>query len=131
MSAALQIRDETTRGEVVARLTLVLPSDRVTAREIIERRVRAEVDAFNRQQENVFHGLVQPSETECVLNGYRMREHRRLDADVQVARACEAFLANGFFMLVGDRQIEALEEEVVVLPGTSVSFIKLLALVGG
>ena len=131
MSAALQIRDETTRGEVVARLTLVLPSDRVTAREIIERRVRAEVDAFNRQQENVFQGLVQPSETELALNGYRMREHRRLDADVQVARACEAFLANGFFMLVGDRQIESLEEEVFVLPDTSVSFIKLVALVGG
>jgi hypothetical protein len=127
----LEIVDETTRGEVLRRMTLVLQSESMTARALIERRVREEVDTFHRQTESVFRGLVQPLETERELNGYRLREHRHLDADAQVARALEAFGRNEFFLLVGDRQLEVLDEEIVLLPGVSVTFIKLVPLVGG
>ena len=38
---------------------------------------------------------------------------------------------NGFFLLVDDRQIEDLDEEVVVTVESTISFVKLVPLVGG
>ena len=42
-----------------------------------------------------------------------------------------AFSRNGFVVLVGDRQIEELDEEVDLRRDTEVTFLKLVALVGG
>ncbi|MER5207152.1 hypothetical protein [Streptomyces sp. NPDC002825] len=47
------------------------------------------------------------------------------------ARAVEAFGRNGFLVLVGDRQIEELDETVTVGPETEVVFLRLVPLVGG
>jgi hypothetical protein len=54
-----------------------------------------------------------------------------LDAAEQRARAVEAFERSGFFVLVDDRQLERLDDEIVVRPETEVRFVKLLPLVGG
>ena len=132
MQLALKIVDETATGEVTAETELVLASQCVTVREIIERRVRDEVARFNgRKAETLFRGLVQPTETEAELNGYRLREPRRLDVETQCAKALKAFRSNGFFMLVNDRQVEELDEEIIVQPDTRIAFVKLLPLVGG
>lgn len=45
--------------------------------------------------------------------------------------ALEAFERNGFILLVEDRQVETLEEEIRVRPDTQVTFLKLVPLVGG
>ena len=130
--SALTLVDETTSGEVLREFTLRLASERVSAREVIERRVRHEVDTFNRRKSReVFEGLVQPNDTEKRLNGYRLKSPRMIDADEQVQKALEAFASNGFFMLVGDRQVESLDEEIVITPDTRVSFMQLVPLVGG
>lgn len=131
MSAALQIHDETSTGQRTATTTLTLASERVTAREVLRRRIEQEVDAFNRAKPEYFQGLVQPTDAERVLNGYRLRKPRLLDPTEQVTSAEAAFANNGFLMLVGDRQVEDLDEEIVVTPGLSVSFVKLVPLVGG
>ena len=132
MQAALRIVDATATGKVMRESSLTLASERVTVREIIERRVREEVAAFNAQRkQTTFHGLVQPTNTEVALNGYRLPEHRPLDADAQCALALEAFESNGFFMLADDRQVERLDEEFVITDDTTVSFVKLVPLVGG
>jgi len=132
MGAALKIVDETPTGEVIRETTLMLASETITVRDLIERRVRDEVAAFNRSKaEQVFRGLVQPSDTEASLNGYRLRKPRQLDADAQCEKALEAFQKNGFFMLADDRQVESLDEEIVVGPDVRVSFVKLVPLVGG
>jgi hypothetical protein len=132
MGAALRLVDERPDGTVVRETVLELASERITAKELIERRVRAEVARFNAQlDETVFHGLVQPTETEAVLNGYRLRKPRLIDADEQCARAIQAFESNGFFMLADDRQVEALDEVIVVTPTGKVAFVKLVPLVGG
>ncbi|SEC66319.1 hypothetical protein SAMN05428939_2942 [Streptomyces sp. TLI_105] len=47
------------------------------------------------------------------------------------ARAVEAFGRNGFLVLVGDRQVEELDETVTVDPETEVVFLRLVPLVGG
>jgi hypothetical protein len=131
VSAALQIHDETSTGQRMATTTLTLATERVTAREVLRRRIEQEVEAFNRAKPEYFRGLVQPTDAERVLNGYRLRKPRLLDAHEQVASAEAAFASNGFLMLVGDRQIDDLDEEIVVTPGLSVSFVRLVPLVGG
>ena len=86
---------------------------------------------YNLSTPEYFRGLVQPTEAEKVLNGYKLRERRKIDWEEQYARAVEAFERNGFFMLVDDRQVERLDEEIELKVATEVSFIKLVPLVGG
>ncbi|MET7616401.1 hypothetical protein [Streptomyces sp. NPDC005408] len=53
------------------------------------------------------------------------------DTDRAYDRAVEAFGRNGFLVLVGDRQIEELDELVDLGPRTEVVFLRLVPLVGG
>ncbi len=59
------------------------------------------------------------------LIGRRMR--RAADRE----RALKAFTANGLIVLVGDRQVTELDEEVEVTADTEVTFLRLIPLVGG
>lgn len=131
MVAALKLYDETPSGERVREFTLQLVSERVTVRELIEARVRDEVRRFNHERSDVFEGLIQPTDTEQQLNGFKLRKRRDLDADRQCETALAAFESNGFFMLVDDQQVESLDDVVFITPATTVSFVKLLPLVGG
>lgn len=136
MSVALTIRDETASGAVYHELPLEFPSERITVRELIRERVYQEVQDFNRHQDQrVFRGLVQPTDTERVLNGhrteYRLNKHRPIDWKTQFDKAIEAFERNGFLVLIDDKQAESLEEEFVVGHDTHVSFVRLTLLVGG
>ncbi|MFI1676300.1 hypothetical protein [Streptomyces sp. NPDC020607] len=49
----------------------------------------------------------------------------------QFERVVEAFGRNGLLVLVGDRQVTDLDEDVVLASGTEVTFLKLVPLVGG
>jgi hypothetical protein len=129
MPVTFDILDETTAGECRGAGTLACEST-TTIREIIRLRVRQEVDRFNRSESEVFQGLVQPEETERVLNGVRPT-HRFLDWEKQYAIAISAFESNGFLVLVDDQQITELDEAVHLQPQTKVSFLKLVPLIGG
>ena len=131
MSTALTIHDETTSGERRQSLTLHLPDPTITARELIRARVFEEVRAYNTALPERFLGLVQPVDTERELNGYKFREQRKLDWHEQSRAALEAFGRNGFLLLVDERQIESLDEEIRVRPETQVTFLRLVPLVGG
>ena len=61
----------------------------------------------------------------------QVREQRKLDWHAQSRAALEAFGRNGFLLLVDERQIESLDEEIRVRPETRVTFLKLVPLVGG
>lgn len=133
MQATLTIRDETTFGfdDNPYFFSLGLASERLTAAELLRERVRHEVEEFNARQPETFRGLVQPTDAERTLNGYRLRARRTLDWEEQYERAVEAFGRNGFILLVDDRQVESLDEVIEVGPDTSVTFLKLVPLVGG
>src|SRR5688572_21058315 len=134
VSATLMIRDETAAGEPVHEFPLEFPSERITVRELIRERVYQEVTDYNfrsRREGGVFRGLVQPTNTERTLNGFKVPKDRDIDWEAQFARAIDAFGRNGFFILVDDRQAEALDEPIVISPSTQVSFVKLTPLVGG
>jgi len=127
----ITIRDETLTGQSIAEHPLDLLTERVTVRELIRSRVYQEVQDYNRRQPETFRGLVQPTDAEQTLNGFRVRNHRQLDWKQQFEKACDAFERNGFFVLVNDRQPDSLDEELTIDPTKTVTFVKLVPLVGG
>jgi hypothetical protein len=134
MSTTLKIRDETTfnlGGDEDRGFTLDVPQERITVRELIRARVYREVRDYNLDRPEYFHGLVQPSDAERSLNGFKMRMRRRIDPERQFELAKKAFYSNGFILLVDDRQVDELEEEIEIRPDTTVTFLKLVPLVGG
>ena len=128
---SVEVVDETTAGETTGGLTLEFLDERVTARELIRARIYQEVSEYNAGLSATFRGLVQPTDAERTLNGFRMREHKRIDWERQFARALDAFMTNGFILLVDDRQVESLDEEILLRHDSKVSFLRLTPLVGG
>jgi len=131
MEAVLRIYDEAPGAGRRPAATLSLASERITARELIRRRVEEEVAAFNAAQDEIFRGLVQPSESERLLNGFRLKKRRVLDPEAQLRVALESFNKNGFVLLFDDRQIDDLDKEIVVTADSAATFLKLVPLVGG
>jgi hypothetical protein len=121
--------DETLSGQRTQAMTLDSLHERTTAREIIRARIWQEVQEFNASgRRESFKGLVQRQDSHEKLNTNKFLP---VDWEKQLATALRAFESNGFFMLVGDRQIAELDEEIEVGPETEVSFVKLVHLVGG
>lgn len=134
MSATVMIRDETASGDAIHEFPLEFESENITVRDLIRERVYQEVSEYNfrsRRQGGEFRGLVQPTDAERTLNGFKVPKGRDIDWEAQFARAIDAFARNGFFILVDDRQAEALDEPITIGSRTNVSFVKLTPLVGG
>lgn len=127
----LLVRDENGFGNVYNELQLGFDRIEVTVRDIITERVYQEVQKYNRQAFDYRHFLVQPNEEEQRLNQLAGKKKPPINAEKQVEVALDAFLGNGFFMLVDDVQVEGLDDAVIIKPDTIVSFIKLIPLVGG
>ena len=131
MAAMLTVHDEHATGERTHSVTLSFSTEKLTVRELIRERIYQEVQDYNLKESEYFNGLVEPSEAEKTLNGFKLRKRRKIDWEEQFARALDAFGRNGFFILVGDRQAEDLDEVLEVNGETEVSFVKLVPLVGG
>jgi hypothetical protein len=137
--ATITLYDETTLGEKSPGLTLEIPTRRITARELIRQRIDREVDDYHQNQSQPFQGLVQPSDSERLLNGYKLRTARKIDQALPTLRervqqfelAIAAFVQNGFILLVNDVQVEELDVELELDDDSIVSFLKLIPLVGG
>ncbi|MGW8765678.1 hypothetical protein ACWGN5_24570 [Streptomyces sp. NPDC055815] len=111
--------DETTSGGRTAGPRLPVTEERLTLRELIRRRVAHEAAA------EAHEAAAEAHETAAEAH------EAAAEADAAFARAVEAFGRNGFLVLVGDRQIEELDETVTVGPETEVVFLRLVPLVGG
>jgi len=133
MQTTVTIRDATTLGLASPELVFVVsvPTEHITVRELIRARVQQEVDEHNSRQPEYFRGLVQPSGAEATLNGFRLPKRRQIDWKQQFEKAIEAFQRNGFIVLVDDRQVAELDEFIEITSDTSVTFLKLVPLVGG
>jgi|SRR5208282_1235407 hypothetical protein len=129
--ATILIHDETTSGEKIHSFTLDSLAEHLTVRDLIRARIYQEVQDYNFKEPEYFRGLVEPTNAERVLNGYKLKAKRKIDWQEQYKRALEAFERNGFFVLVGDKQAETLDQEFDVKIETEVSFVKLVPLVGG
>lgn len=110
----LLLWDETTGGSRAGAGALDGVAERVTAREIIRRRVFEEA-----------------ARADTAGPRWRARHRHHRDPEAQFAGAVEAFSRNGFVLLVGDRQIDDLDEVLDVRADTEVVFLELVALAGG
>jgi hypothetical protein len=131
MSVALRIKDETPTGDVISESIVQFPVERITVQELIEARVSQEVEAYNDSKDGEFMGLIQPTESEAMLNGYRLVQGKQIDVENQKQVAVRAFQSNGFFLLVNDQQLTELDNVILITPNTVVGFLKLVPLVGG
>jgi hypothetical protein len=111
--------------------TITLESGQMTVRELIGCRVRQEVERYNQDLPETYRGLVQPEESEQMLNGFRMKARRPLDWEAQFRSACSSFQKNGFLVLVDGLQVTGLDDPLELHPGSEVEFLKLVPLVGG
>lgn len=106
--------------------------DRITACELIRVHVREETARYNLDRALPFQGLVTPTEAERRLNtGSGRRERLTVDWEEQAELAERAFDKQGFVLLVGDRQVESLDEDVDLTGEPEIVFVKLIPLVGG
>ena len=130
-SISVTIKDETTGGKTLHSVQVELTSSLVSVAEIIEMRLVAEVDHYNKKRETNYYGLIQPEGAEVAVNGFRLQKFRPIDARKQVSIAKEAFKKNGFFILIDNTQAESLEQVFVLHQDSEISFVKLTPLVGG
>jgi hypothetical protein len=139
VATTVTILDQWAPGGVAHQWALDLLTGRMTVRELIRSRVSQEVTEYNARIPPVYHGLVQPTDAELTLNGnrgngdrgYRVRTGARIDWEAHYRQALAAFQTNGFLLLVDGRQVTDLDDEVVVAPGTELTFLRLFPLMGG
>jgi len=131
MPTQVTVHDQTSSGQETGELVLDLLTERITVRELIRSRVYQEVHDYNRKTQGPFKGLVQPTEAEAELNRPRTPRTRTIDWHRQYEVAIEAFEGNRFLVLVNDRQVADLDQELVLTPETHVAFLRLVPLVGG
>jgi hypothetical protein len=131
VSITVKITDQSGAGRVGATTTLGGISSRITVRDLVRTRVREEVARYNAGPEPVFSGLVMPEGARPTGEGFRMPKPRRIDWERQADRAIEAFERNGFFVLIDDRQVTELDEELDLSPDSDIRFVRLVQLVGG
>jgi hypothetical protein len=125
------IRDESLSGRETGSIGLEIPES-ITLRELIRLRVREEVARFNARPTDRFSGLVRPAGSTEEPGGYRMPDPAGpIDWERQADAALTAFLRNGFVVLVGDRQVEDLDEPLRLDVASDVTFVRLVPLVGG
>jgi len=131
VAITLSVRDENFSGKVLQEVLIGFRSETITVKDIIEARVRQEVDTYNKRLPEYYNGLIEPNDAEKTINGYKLRSKNPIDAEKQVYVALDAFQKNGFFMLIDNRQATSLEQQVQLTGDTSISFVKLTPLVGG
>ena len=127
----VHIVDQVIPGQLSPAVSVLVPQAATTAGELIRSRVQQEVERHNQLLPEVFCGLVQPEESERILNGFRMKTRRPLDWQKQFERACAAFQRNGFLLLVDGKQVSELDEPIELRADSEVQFVKLVPLVGG
>lgn len=136
----IEVFDETLPGgaRTGAGVMVDIASEAFTLRDLIRSRVRQEVERHNQHPTEVFEGLVQPEQSERILNsgssagrGFAMRTAKALDWEAQFQTACASFERNGFLVLVDDEQVADLDETLRLTEDSKVSFVKLTPLIGG
>ena len=127
----IRIFDAPLHGERTVAGGISLDAGPVTLRDLVRGRLQQEVERYNQALPETFHGLVQPEESEQILNGFRMKTKRPLDWEAQCHRAYSSFGKNGFLVLVDGRQVTELDSRLDLHEDSEIDFIKLVPLVGG
>ena len=130
MPTTLRIRDESPSGETLGESVLEFVTERITVRELIRSRVYQEVQDYNLKRTTRNPQLVQLGAADRVRNG-KAHTGQPVHWKPQVELAIKAFEQNRVIIVVGDRQAERLDDEIIIAPETCVTFLKIVPLAGG
>lgn len=145
MQSVLKIVDEcfgTGAGDRRPALELRLVSERITARDLIRRRIADEVETVNRKRADYAAGharsrsfLIPLGEDapEVRLNtpSARPARLRLFDEQAEYDRAIVAFEQRRFILLFDECQVDGLDDAIAVTPESEAVFLYLTPLVGG
>ena len=131
MKEMMTIHDEDARGNRTHTARLVNEEDNLTVEAIIRLRVESEVKRFNTQRPICFFSLVQPEGVDITPKGYRLKEHRNIDAAAQCTIAVAAFEKKSFIVNANGKDYQSLDENVEINDDTEISFIKFMEIIGG
>ena len=141
MGINIRITDEHFGKSKLSIFEIEYPSEDVTIREIITRRVEEEVARVSHTLQNPNHikvehrmflaGLTKLS-PEVLLNQDSITKPRKpIDVVSAVENAYKAFNAGKYFVLVNDLQYEKLDDKVKLTQNSEVIFLRLTPLQGG
>ena len=125
------IKDETLGGGTSNSFPIEIEQEYLTVKELIKTRIFDEVKRYNEKLPEYFSSLIQPTNSELTLNGYKMMEKKKVDPEKQFYLALDAFVKNGFFLIINGFQVFSLDEKVQVQENMELNFVKLTPLVGG
>lgn len=95
----------------------------LTLRELITERVKLEYERIN-------DPLPQLAPNELIYLPSNIA-FKTISVDHAIAQALQSFSRRGFVVIIGGKQIEALDDVILLSPQTQVTFIKLMPLKGG
>ena len=132
MQRSITIADETATGEILDRILIELQGWDVPLRELIKSRVRSEILRFKQNNGDEYKGLV----AKQLGNGsptlsWKVPDDFAIDEVEECQRAEEAFLRNGFMVIVEGKQVEDLDQILRLSPTSTIRFVRLIALQGG
>jgi hypothetical protein len=127
----LKISDNSISGQTNNSFFVNVEVEYISVKELIKLRIYQEIEDYNKKMPEYFRSLVQPTNAEITLNGYRLIEKRQLDPEKQYYLALDAFIKNGFFLLINNLQVDSLEQMIKLEKNMELNFIKLTQLVGG
>lgn len=106
---------------------------RLSLREIIAEKVRAEVErAKAKQVEYLSTRYLTDEDLSWARGGARPRTERQaVSVEREIERALEAFAERRYFVMIDGRRLSDLEEMVTLTPETKIQFVRILPLVGG
>ena len=140
MSVQLSIVEKIVGRSDRQAFSIRLASERVPAREIVASHVRTQVEALNDharrnrdKHDRVASFLVGPHshETERKLNPKRGVRTRLLDTETEIKAAHGGVEAKQVIMLFDDREVTDLDELLTVTDDSTVTFLRLVPLIGG
>jgi hypothetical protein len=132
VSVVLRTVDQVLGSAVADGPQLAFADARVTARDIVQARVRIEVERYNSSApEPGPVALFVPAPTERELNGERNARRRPLEPERQIEVALAAVRSGRVIILFNGAQVDDLDAPLMVTPVSSARFLKLLPLVGG
>lgn len=111
---------------------------RVTLRDLIDRIVRAETEAFRRRQEErrvlralTARDLEQAAERGKIEMGGSDLPPQKVDDEQAVVAACQAFADGLFLAVIDEEDHRELDREIHVRPDSRITFVRLTLLAGG
>lgn len=117
----LVIRDEDCAGKLLNQFEIQLSSTVLTLRDVISERVFQEVEIYRAGTTALPYTLVS-RETQAIYT---------IDYEQELSYALRGFAKNSYLVLIDDRQVENLDETMSLQNAATVTFIRLVPIVGG